>query len=100
MSKIKKRRRYDRDYKLEAVRMVTEEGMPLIQVARNLDIHPGLLQKWRDEYSKDPSEAFPGKGKLKSEAEEIRKLKHELADAREEVAILKKAVSIFSRTQD
>ena len=65
MSK-ERRRRYDREYKYEAVRVVTEEGRPVAVVARNLGIHANLLYKWKQQYLEDAEYAFPGKRRLKS----------------------------------
>jgi transposase len=69
----------------------------LAAVARDLGIHENLLWKWKQNYLADGDSAFPGKGKLKPEDEELRRLKRELADAREERDILKKALAVFSR---
>jgi transposase len=45
----------------------------------------------------DPDHAFPGKGKLKPEDEELRKLRRENEILKEERDILKKALAVFSR---
>jgi transposase len=92
-----KRRRYDREFKREAVKLVTDEGRPVAVVARNLGIHENLLHKWKKQYAEDPPYAFPGKGHLKEPDEEMRRLRKELADVREERDILKKALAIFSK---
>ena len=82
-----KRRKYDREFKAEAVRLVIVEGRPVAVVARNLGIHENLLHKWKRQYEEDPQYAFPGKGRLRKE----------LADVKEERDILKKALAIFSK---
>jgi len=92
-----KRRKYDREFKTEAVRLVIEEGRAVAQVARNLGIHENLLHKWKKNYEEDPQYAFPGKGRLKEPDEEMRRLRKELADVKEERDILKKALAIFSK---
>ena len=91
------RRKFDREFKVETVRLITERGMSLAQVARDLDIHENVLRKWKNQYLEDVQNAFPGKGRLKPEEEELRRLKRELADVKEERDILKKAVAIFSK---
>lgn len=91
------RRKFDREFKKEALRMILEDGIPMIEVARKLDIHKGLLHKWKKELEEDQAEAFPGQGKRKSSEEELRRLKRELAEIKEERDILKKALAIFSR---
>lgn len=60
------RRRYDRQFKIEAVRLVTEEGRRATEVARNLGIHVNLIYLWKKQLSEDPKEAFPGLGRLKA----------------------------------
>lgn len=96
MSK-ERRRRYDREFKYEAVRLVTEEGRPVAVVARNLGIHANLLHRWKQQYLEDTECAFPGKGRLKPPDEQLRRLRRELADVKEERDILKKALAIFSK---
>jgi transposase len=90
-----KRRKYTREFKLDAVRMVIEQNRPVSEVAENLGINPGVLQRWRKKFEEDSSVAFPGHGKLKPEDEEIRRLRKELSDTRQERDILKKAMAYF-----
>ena len=92
-----KRRKFDREFKSEAVRLVIDEGRPIATVARNLGIHQNLLHKWKKQYEEDSQYAFPGKGRLKEPDEEMRRLRKELADTKEERDILKKALAIFSK---
>ena len=93
----RERRKFDREFKIETVRLITERGMSLAQVARDLDIHENVLRKWKSQYLEDVRNAFPGKGRLKPEEEELRRLRRELANVKEERDILKKAVAIFSK---
>lgn len=90
------RRRYSREYKLEAVRMVTEGGHRVSQVAADLGIGTSMLRRWRREFEADPEAAFPGEGKLKPSDEDLTALRRELRRVREERDILKKALAIFS----
>jgi transposase len=64
-----------------------------------LDIEPRDIYRWIREFNRDPEDSFPGKGKLKPEDEEFRRLKRQLADVTEERDILKKAVAIFSKAK-
>lgn len=91
------RRKYDRQFKIEAVRLVTENGLKATEVARDLGINVNQLYLWKKQLTEDPIEAFPGLGNLKSSDAELRKLKRELADVQEERDILKKALAIFSK---
>jgi transposase len=97
MNTVNSRRKYDREFKLEAVRLVTQGGRPVVEVARDLGIHENLLYNWRQKYLDDTAHAFPGKGHLKPADEEMRRLKKELTDVKEEREILKKALAIFSK---
>jgi len=92
-----KHRHFTREFKLTAVQLVTEKGRPVCKVARELDIHPQLLHIWKRKYLKDGEKAFTGKGRVKPENAEIRKLRKELEKAREERDILKKAMVFFSK---
>jgi transposase len=91
------RRKFDGEFKREAVRLVTTGGRKASEVARNLGISPNLLHRWKQQLVADPAQAFPGKGHLKPEDEELRRLKKQLADVTEERDILKKALAIFSK---
>ena len=91
------RRRFDKQFKLDALRMVQESDRPIASIARDLGIHPNVLYRWREQLLADPDHAFPGKGKLKPEDEELRKLRRENEILKEERDILKKALAVFSR---
>ena len=100
MSKNGTRRNFDRAFKVEAVRLITEERGKVAEVARELDIQANLLHRWKRELSEDGNGSFPGKGHQTSEQEELRRLHRELADVKEERDILKKAISVFSRRRE
>jgi transposase len=91
-----KRRRFKREFKLEAVRMVVERGHRVTEVARDLDLRPDMLRRWQREFEEDQQQAFPGQGHLKPDEEEMRRLRREFERVREERDILKKALAIFS----
>ena len=84
------RRGFSREYKVEAVRQVLEEGRSVAAVARDLEISRNLLYRWKRQLEADSSEAFPGHGRMKPEQEELRRLRRELATVREERDFLKK----------
>ena len=94
-----KGKRFDATFKREAIKMVKEEGQSTSDVSEKLGVHINTLYRWLDEYKQDGDNAFPGKGNLKPSDEEIRRLKRENADLREENAILKKAAVIFAKHQ-
>ncbi|HEV2131273.1 MAG TPA: IS3 family transposase [Longimicrobiaceae bacterium] len=91
-----KRREYSREFKIEAVRLVDESGRSKARIARELGIHESLLGRWKTQLEEHPaSEAFPGNGRLSAAEEEIRRLRRELEQARQENAFLKKAGSVL-----
>ena len=91
-----KHKRFDKDFKLSAVKMITEGGHKASEVARGLDIHPNMLYSWKRKYADNGDKAFPGKGHLT----EIAALRKRLREAEMERDILKKAVGIFSKTTE
>lgn len=91
------RRRFSREFKLEAVRLVRERGVSVAQAARDLDLHENQLRKWVKEFAFDPAQAFPGQGQMKPEQLEIERLRREVAKLKAERDILKKAAAFFAR---
>jgi len=88
-----KKKRFDRDFKVSAVKMVTEGGHTAAEVARSLGIHPNQLYNWKRKYDNSGDKAFPGKGHLT----ELSVLRRQLREVEMERDILKKAVGIFSK---
>ncbi|MGB5813751.1 MAG: transposase [Thermoanaerobaculia bacterium] len=91
-----RRRSFSREFRLEAVRMVTNGGHSLAQVARDLDIRPDMLRRWRQKQEQDPEQAFPGVGQRKMRDEEMWQLRRTLERVIAERDILKKALGIVS----
>ena len=91
----KSRRRHSRQFKQDAVNLVTEQGYSIAEAARNLGINANMLGRWKGELSSDP-EAFRGNGKVSAGQAEIRRLQRELKRARMERDILKKATAFFA----
>lgn len=91
------KRKFSREFKIEAVRMVTDHGVSVAQASRDLDVHTTVLRKWVKAFSTDPKESFPGKGLMKPEQLEIDRLRKEVAKLKAERDILKKAAAYFAR---
>ena len=91
------RRKFSREFKLEAVRLVKDRGVSVAQAARDLDLHENVLRKWVREVSGDPQHAFPGHGQVKPEQFEIDRLRKEVAKLKAKRDILKKAAAFFAR---
>ncbi|WP_239479487.1 IS3 family transposase [Lichenicola cladoniae] len=85
------RRQFSREFKLEAVRLVKERGVSVVQVSRDLDVGENILRRWIKELTADPGQAFPGHGQVKPEQQEIDRLRREVAKLKAERDILKKA---------
>lgn len=99
---MKKRVKFSKEFKLKAVHL-SEKSDNIQDLATSLGISGGLLYRWRKEYfdREGKGEVFPGVGKstgiLDPEREELKRLRRENKDLKEERDILKKAVSIFSK---
>jgi transposase len=90
-------KKYDKEFKLEAIRLASEEGNSAARIERDLGIGQGCISRWKRQLCDDGLQAFPGKGHLKPQDEELRRLRRENERLRRERDILKKAVAIFSK---
>jgi transposase len=95
----KKRRVFSREFKLEAVKLITDKGYTIAEASRNLGVEYSVLRRWKKQLEVDPQFAFPGKGMLKPQDEELRHLKRKLERVQEERDILKKALAYFAENQ-
>lgn len=89
--------RYDKDFKLNTVKLVLEEGKVASQVSRDLGITQKTLYGWIAQYKNDPKHPFVGTGNLRPDAQATRDLERENRELKEEIEILKKAVRIFTK---
>jgi transposase len=95
---VKKRRRYAKEFKLEAVQLARESERSVAEVARDLGILPSLLHRWVQQLERrDADTAFPGHGKVAEPEDEVRRLHRELERVRQERDFLKKAAAFFAR---
>jgi transposase len=97
---MKRRNRYSKEFKVEAVRLITEEGNKTSVVAKELGVHPATLSRWRREFREDGENSFPGKGHMKPEKEELARVKRENRRLRMENEILKKTVGYFAKDEE
>ena len=91
------RRKFPREFKVEAVRRVVDGGETAAEVARSLDLQPNMLFGWVRQFKAEAAAAFRGNGNVTSQDEEVRKLRRELARVTEERDILKKATAFFAK---
>jgi transposase len=91
------RRKFTREFKLEAVRLIKDRGVSYAQASEELGVHTSQLRAWVKTFSDDPEHAFPGNGQMKPEQLEIARLKREVAKLKAERDILKKAAAYFAK---
>ena len=97
-------RTYTAEFKYEALMLLERSGKSAGELERELGITPGLLRKWLAKYQavqkKGLGEFNLELSDLEAANREILRLKRQVAELEEEREILKKAVSIFSRTSE
>ena len=93
----KKRRTHTREFKVEAVKLVTEKGHSMAEAARSLGIGETLLRSWKKALEKDPAQAFPGNGTRTAFEDEMHRLKADNKRLQAERDILKKALAFFAK---
>ena len=94
----RQRQRYNREFKLEAVRLLELGQKPAAQLALELGIRRNLLYKWQKDLQGKAGQAFPGQGrKPRDRQSELARLKSELRKVSEERDILKKAAAYFAK---
>lgn len=87
------RRKFSREIKIEAVRLVSDRGVAAAQAARDLDMAESVLRRWMREMTATPAAAFPGNGQIRADLAEIAALKEEVTRLRAERDILKKSAA-------
>ena len=91
------RRKFTREFKLEAVRLIKERGVSFAQASHDLSVHQSQLRSWVKALAADPQHAFPGQGQMKPEQLEIAQLKREVIKLKAERDILKKAAAYSAK---
>jgi transposase len=100
MSEPKKRKNYDKEFKISAVKLVLDSGRSVEKIASELGISSNTLFKWKKQYLEDSQDAFPGKGNLKPYEAELKKRDKEIARLKMERDILKKAIAYFAKVKE
>ena len=78
---VMERRKFTREFKLEAVKLIKERGVSYAQASHDLSVHQTQLRNWVKAFADDPQHAFPGHGQMKPEQVEIARLKREVIRA-------------------
>ena len=92
----RQRKAYTAEFKVNAVRMVTDQKLSVAEAARRLGVGEGLLHAWKKAAPKTGGGAFPGSGHLTPVEEENRRLRAEVKRLEAERDILKKATAFFA----
>lgn len=90
-------KKYSKEFKLDAISLVNEQGYSQAEAARSLGIDPKLMSRWVKEQVKEEGQAFRGNGKLTEEQLEIKRLREEVKRLTMEKEILKKATAFFAK---
>ncbi len=98
MGEKRQRRRFTREFKIEAVRQVLE-GRTQKEVAEELGLNANLLGRWIKQFREDSEQAFPGHGNLKERDKELEELRRENARLKGELSFLKKVSAYFAKGQ-
>jgi transposase len=93
---LSSRKKYSKEFKLDAVSLVLDQGYSRAEAARSLGLNGNMLCRWVSEQQSD-GQAFRGNGKLTPEQEEIRKLRSQVKNLEMEKEILKKATVFFAK---
>src|SRR5262249_22933742 len=92
-----KRRTYTREFKVEAVRLVTEQVYSVAEGAGGLGVHENLLRSWKQALLAQGDRAFPGQGNPPALEQELARLRADHQRLRAERDILQKAAAFFAR---
>jgi transposase len=92
------RKQYTKEFKLDAISLVVDQGLTITEAARSLEIRANMLGRWIKENEADNNgQAFRGNGNLTPDQEEIRRLKIENKQLKLERQILKEAAVFFAK---
>ena len=91
------RRTYTPEFKIEAVKLVTEQGYSVAEAARALGIRENLVRNWKQALQDQGEQAFPVQGNLSPQEQELARLRAENKRLLAERDILKKAAAFFAR---
>ena len=90
------RKRYTKEFKLDAVSLVLEQEYSRSEAARSLGINANMLGRWIKEFESEDGQSFRGNGKLTADQERIRELTKQVKRLELEKEILKKATVFFA----
>lgn len=97
---VAKRKKYSKEFKIEAVKLVKEQGVPFRKAAEDLGVSPVCLTRWARELRESGEYAFPGEGKLDPRDAALREAQEEIRRLKMERDILKKAMAYFAKNDE
>lgn len=92
-----KRKKYTKEFKLDAISLVRDQNLNIAEASRNLGVSAQMLGRWIKEEESEDGQAFRGNGKLTPDQDENRKLKAQVKRLEMERDILKKATIFFAK---
>jgi transposase len=99
MEETVSRRKFTKEFKQEACRLVVEQGQKCAETAKNLGVSESVLGRWVRQYRSNGVVAFPGSGRMLPQEEELRRLERENRRLKMEREILKKAITFFGESE-
>jgi transposase len=94
------KKQFDKEFKIQTVKLISEQGKPVTQVARELGITANTLYRWIGEFKGDSGNAFRGSGNLKSDDKSLLDMQKRMKQLEMENEILKKAMHIFAKDRN
>ncbi|MDX8400850.1 MAG: transposase [Gallionellaceae bacterium] len=94
------RRIFTEEFKLEAIKLITQQGLTIAEVGRKLDVATKSIRTWMEQQERGKLRASLGASKLTPDQQRIRELERELAIAKMERDILKKATAFFAKESE
>lgn len=91
------RKKYSKEFKLDAISLVLEQGYSRVEAAKSLEVNTQMLGRWIKESQQNDGQAFRGNGKMTEEQTKIKKLEAQVKQLQMEKEILKKATVFFAK---
>jgi len=95
-----KRQHYSEEFKEQVVRYIQEQTKTLPQVAEELNVPEGTIRQWQAKYRKFENEPLVDRETLRQKDRQLQEQERTIEDLKEEIAILKKAMHIFSKERN
>ena len=96
-TEMRNRRKYTKEFKLDAVQLALKGNDTTAEIARRLGINPNMIGKWKKAYLADGQNAFVPENRITPDQDQIRRLEREVKQLRMERDILKKATALFAK---